>query len=252
MSPATLQGDEEDAGGFTKTCPDIPCVFQISGGLAISQNHDQVEITPVDWERGIVHCVLTQHNCTFLPQLLNSLGLVPVIFSEKALAAGFFGWVHFGSLWKQCGSVGAGRVEFWEWVHFGIVLEDWGAGGPIFWAWWFKQTQEVQPPDFPSMFIYVTNVHGFSLSFNDSHTFLLATRLRLGRSAQGAKNFWLCSTIPAGQVCSMMWPVAPIVTTDSQMTWSPSDPRAERKTPPDVLKGRPCKRLRRVRSSTTG
>ena len=30
-------------------------------GLAISQDHDEVEITPVDWERGIVHCVLTQH-----------------------------------------------------------------------------------------------------------------------------------------------------------------------------------------------
>ena len=30
-------------------------------GLAITQNHDEVEITPVDWERGRVHCELTQH-----------------------------------------------------------------------------------------------------------------------------------------------------------------------------------------------
>ena len=28
------QCDEEDAGGFTKTFPDIPCVFQMSGGLS--------------------------------------------------------------------------------------------------------------------------------------------------------------------------------------------------------------------------
>ena len=30
-------------------------------GLAITQDHDKVGVTPVDWERGIVHCVLTQH-----------------------------------------------------------------------------------------------------------------------------------------------------------------------------------------------
>ena len=30
-------------------------------GLAITQHHDKVEITLVDWERGIVHCVLIQH-----------------------------------------------------------------------------------------------------------------------------------------------------------------------------------------------
>ena len=30
-------------------------------GVASLQDHGKVEITPVDWERGIVHCVLTQH-----------------------------------------------------------------------------------------------------------------------------------------------------------------------------------------------
>ena len=30
-------------------------------GLAILLDHDKVEVTPVDWERGIVHCALTQH-----------------------------------------------------------------------------------------------------------------------------------------------------------------------------------------------
>ena len=29
------QGDEEDAGGFTKTFPEIPCVSQMSGGLSL-------------------------------------------------------------------------------------------------------------------------------------------------------------------------------------------------------------------------
>ena len=81
VSPVTLEiqglfppglGDEEDADGFAETFPDIPCVFQISGGLALRlsipqdgleslQDHDKVEVTPVDWERGIVHCVLIQH-----------------------------------------------------------------------------------------------------------------------------------------------------------------------------------------------
>ena len=30
-------------------------------GSASLQDHDKVEVTPVDWERGIVHCVLIQH-----------------------------------------------------------------------------------------------------------------------------------------------------------------------------------------------
>ena len=30
------QGDEEDASGFAKTFPDIPRVFQISGGLQLA------------------------------------------------------------------------------------------------------------------------------------------------------------------------------------------------------------------------
>ena len=30
-------------------------------GLAFRQDHDKVEITQVDWERGIVRCVLFQH-----------------------------------------------------------------------------------------------------------------------------------------------------------------------------------------------
>ena len=30
-------------------------------GLASLQDHNKVEVTLVDWERGIVHCVLTQH-----------------------------------------------------------------------------------------------------------------------------------------------------------------------------------------------
>ena len=66
------KGDEEDAGGFTKTFPDIPCVSQISGDLSlwlsirpgrlsILLDHGKVEVTLVDWERGIVHCVLIQH-----------------------------------------------------------------------------------------------------------------------------------------------------------------------------------------------
>ena len=60
------KGDEEDAGGFAKTFPDIPCVSQISGGLSLrlsipTGRLDKVEATLVDWERGIVHCVLIQH-----------------------------------------------------------------------------------------------------------------------------------------------------------------------------------------------
>ena len=74
MSSVTLEirglnlpgrGDEEEAGGFAKTFPDIPCVFQISGGISLRlsnhQDRDKVEITLVDWERGMVHCVLIQH-----------------------------------------------------------------------------------------------------------------------------------------------------------------------------------------------
>ena len=30
-------------------------------GLAFHQDHDKVGVTQVDWERGIVHCVLIQH-----------------------------------------------------------------------------------------------------------------------------------------------------------------------------------------------
>ena len=30
-------------------------------GLAVLLDHDQVEVTLVDWERGTVHCVLTRH-----------------------------------------------------------------------------------------------------------------------------------------------------------------------------------------------
>ena len=30
-------------------------------GLASLQDHDKVEVALVDWERGIVHCVLIQH-----------------------------------------------------------------------------------------------------------------------------------------------------------------------------------------------
>ena len=30
-------------------------------GLAILLYHDNVEVTLVDWERGMVHCVLTRH-----------------------------------------------------------------------------------------------------------------------------------------------------------------------------------------------
>ena len=30
-------------------------------GLASRQDHDKVEVPLVDWERGMVHCVLTRH-----------------------------------------------------------------------------------------------------------------------------------------------------------------------------------------------
>ena len=30
-------------------------------GLAIPLDHDKVEVTLVDWERGMVHCALTRH-----------------------------------------------------------------------------------------------------------------------------------------------------------------------------------------------
>ena len=30
-------------------------------GLAVLLDHDKMEITLVDWERGVVHCVLTRH-----------------------------------------------------------------------------------------------------------------------------------------------------------------------------------------------
>ena len=44
-----------------KTFPEIPCVSQMSGGSASRQDRETVGITLVDWERGIVHCVLIQH-----------------------------------------------------------------------------------------------------------------------------------------------------------------------------------------------
>ena len=59
------QGDEEDAGGFAKRFPmyhanskylEADCC-----GSAIPLDHDKVEVTSVDWERGIVHCVLIPH-----------------------------------------------------------------------------------------------------------------------------------------------------------------------------------------------
>ena len=30
-------------------------------GLAFHEGHDKVEVTLVDWERGVVHCELTRH-----------------------------------------------------------------------------------------------------------------------------------------------------------------------------------------------
>ena len=33
----------------------------LQDGLAFRQDHDKVGVTLVDWERGIVHCVLIQH-----------------------------------------------------------------------------------------------------------------------------------------------------------------------------------------------
>ena len=54
------QGDEEDADGFTKTFPDIPCVSQMSGGLccgsafsqdgsASRQDREKVGVRLGDW-----------------------------------------------------------------------------------------------------------------------------------------------------------------------------------------------------------
>ena len=40
-------------------------------GLAIPQDHDKVEITPVDWERGVIHCVLTWHPKNLSSHLKN-------------------------------------------------------------------------------------------------------------------------------------------------------------------------------------
>ena len=74
MSSVTLEiqglnphgkGAEEDAGGFTKTFPENPSNSKYLAadccGLAILLDHDGGQVTLVDWERGIVHCVLTQH-----------------------------------------------------------------------------------------------------------------------------------------------------------------------------------------------
>ena len=54
-------------------------------GLASLQDHDKVEVTLVDWERGIVHCVLIQ-----LPENLSNHS---------------YNWLH---------SV---VPEFWPWIH---------------------------------------------------------------------------------------------------------------------------------------
>ena len=40
-------------------CP--KCLAAYLCDLAIPQDHDKVEITPVDWERGLVHRVPTQY-----------------------------------------------------------------------------------------------------------------------------------------------------------------------------------------------
>ena len=44
-----------------KTPVGLQKTFPIYHAYSTYQDHDKVEITPVDWERGIVHCVLTQH-----------------------------------------------------------------------------------------------------------------------------------------------------------------------------------------------
>ena len=68
------QGADDDAIGFAKV-PDVPCVSQMLGGpslrlgipierqngLAFLQELDEVGMTQVDWQRGIVHCVLIQN-----------------------------------------------------------------------------------------------------------------------------------------------------------------------------------------------
>ena len=42
-------------------------------GLAIHLDHGKVEVTPVDWEREMVHCVLTQHPYNLSSHSYNSL-----------------------------------------------------------------------------------------------------------------------------------------------------------------------------------
>ena len=66
------KGADDDASGFTKTFPDIQvcpkCLAALlcgsavqKNGLAFRQESDEVGMTLVDWQRGIVHCVLIQH-----------------------------------------------------------------------------------------------------------------------------------------------------------------------------------------------
>ena len=61
------KGDEEDTGRFTKKrfpiyTANSKYLAADCCGLAISLDHDKVEVTLVDWERGMVHCVLTRHS----------------------------------------------------------------------------------------------------------------------------------------------------------------------------------------------
>ena len=69
------KGAEEDAVGFTKKCPDIPWVSQISGGLSLRLDipTERLSIPPGSrksgknagwlgtWDSPLVHCVLIQH-----------------------------------------------------------------------------------------------------------------------------------------------------------------------------------------------
>ena len=57
-------------------CPKCPaacrCGLAVSQhGLASLQDHDKVEVTPVDWERGIVHCELTQYSSKSLESFIQ-------------------------------------------------------------------------------------------------------------------------------------------------------------------------------------
>ena len=66
-------GDEEDACGFAKNVsrhtnayPKYLAAYRCGSafpqdGLASRQDHDKVEVTQVDWQRGNVHCVLIRN-----------------------------------------------------------------------------------------------------------------------------------------------------------------------------------------------